>query len=383
MSTDLAYVTPQLVTWAIKRSGLGYDTLEEKLKVNQAEIVDWEKGKTQPTFSKAITLADLLRVPFGYFFLSKPPETDVPLPDLRTLTGKPRKPSPDFLEVLYGVLTKQEWYQEYAREQGAKKIRFVSSMDEEAGVEAVATKIRDALSINGELREVAHDWNKYLALLIAQAEKAGILVMRSGLVGNDTRRTLSPDEFQGFSITDDYAPLIFINAQDFKRAQIFTLAHELAHIWLGESGICYSAEAPVGRGGQNFETFCDAVAAEILVPKTEFVAEWESHPNELPINKLARTFWVSTFVILRRAHETQKITRTQFHDLLKRESAKRSGVKRGGGGGDYYGPVVNRHSSKLTKAVIRDVYEGGTLIRDGARLLDLKPHTFAKLMERA
>jgi Zn-dependent peptidase ImmA (M78 family)/transcriptional regulator with XRE-family HTH domain len=382
MSTDLAYVTPRLVTWAIKRSGLQYSTIEEKLKVNLSEINKWEKGKSYPTFSKAIDLADLLRVPFGYFFLSEPPETDIPLPDLRTLTGHPPRLSPNVLEVLYGALTKQEWYREYAREQGAKKLRFVSSMDQELGVNAVAAKIRTTLSINRELREVAHDWDKYLSLLVAQAELAGILVMRSGLVGNDTRRKLSPDEFQGFSITDDFAPLIFINGQDFKRAQIFTLAHELAHLWIGESGICYSAEAPVGKGGQNVETFCDAVAAEILVPKAEFIAEWNIHPNELPINKLARVFWVSTFVILRRAYETQKITRIQFHDLLKRESAKRSGVKRGGGGGDYYGPVINRHSSKLTKAVIRDVYQGGTLIRDGARLLDLKPQTFAKLMER-
>jgi Zn-dependent peptidase ImmA (M78 family) len=383
MSTDLAYVTPQLVTWAIKRSGLDYPAIEEKLKVDQTEIVEWEKGRTHPTFAKATGLADVLHIPFGYFFLSNPPDTDIPLPDLRTLTGRPRKPSPNFLEVLYGVLTKQEWYREYAREQGAKKLRFVSSIDQKAGVQAVAAKIRNTLSVNSELREVAHDWDKYLALLIAQAELAGILVMRSGLVGNDTRRKLSADEFQGFSITDDLAPLIFINGQDFKRAQVFTLAHELAHIWIGESGICYSAEAPVGRGGRNLETFCDAVAAEVLVPKTEFVAEWDSQQDELPIAKLARRFWVSTFVILRRAHETEKITRTQFHDLLKQESARRRGVKRGGGGGDYYGPVISRHSSRLSKAVIRDVYEGGTLIRDGARLLDLKPQTFTKLMERS
>src|SRR6266481_7145 len=123
MSTDLAYITPRLVTWAIKRSRVTYDTLQEKLKVNQAEIVDWENGKSYPTFSKALSLADVLHVPFGYLFLSEIPETDIPLPDLRTLTSRPRKPSLDFLEVLYGVLTKQEWYRDYAREQGGKKIR--------------------------------------------------------------------------------------------------------------------------------------------------------------------------------------------------------------------------------------------------------------------
>ncbi len=382
MSTDLAYITPQLVTWAIKRSGVKYSVIEEKLNVDHAEIVEWEKGKAQPTFAKALDLADLLRIPFGYLFLSKQPATEIPLPDLRTLTGRPPKPSLDFLDVLYGALTKQEWYRDYIREQSAKKLRFVSSLDQKAGVDTVASKIRDTLSINNALREVANDWDKYLNLLVAQCELAGILVMRSGLVGNDTRRKLDADEFQGFSITDDYAPLVFINGQDFKRAQIFTLAHELAHIWIGESGICYSAEAPIGRGERNLETFCDAVAAEVLVPKAEFSAEWDNEPNELPIARLSRRFWVSTFVTLRRAVETEKITRSDYQSLVRQESIKRRAVKRGGGGGDYYKPVMSRHSNRLSKAVLRDVYQGGTLIRDGARLLDLKTQTFAKLMER-
>jgi Zn-dependent peptidase ImmA (M78 family) len=382
MSTDLAYVTPELVSWAIKRSGVKYAIIEEKLHVDRAEILGWEKGKSQPTFAKAHDLADLLHIPFGYLFLSKQPATEVPLPDLRTLTGRPPKTSLDFLDVLYGALTKQEWYRDYIREQGAKKIRFVSSVDQKAGVETVAMKIRDTLSINNALREVANDWDKYVALLIAQCELAGILVMRSGLVGNDTRRKLNANEFQGFSITDDYAPLIFINGQDFKRAQIFTLAHELAHICIGESGICYSAEAPIARGGRNLETFCDAVAAEVLVPKGEFSAEWDKEEDKLPIAKLSRRFWVSTFVVLRRAVETDKITRTEYQSLVRQESLKRRAVKRGRGGPDYYKAVMPRHSNRLSKAVIRDVYQGGTLIRDGARLLDLKTHTFAKLMER-
>jgi Zn-dependent peptidase ImmA (M78 family)/DNA-binding XRE family transcriptional regulator len=304
MSIDLAYVTPQLISWAIKRSGVRYAVIEEKLEVNRSEILNWENGKSQPTFAKARDLADLLRIPFGYLFLSKKPATEIPLPDLRTLTGRPPKASLDFLDVIYGALTKQEWYREYTREQGTKKLRFVSSTDQKAGVDVVAAKIREALSVNLARRDVANSWDKYLASLIDQCERTGILVMRSGLVGNDTRRKLSPDEFQGFSITDDYAPLIFINGQDFKRAQIFTLAHELAHIWIGESGICYSAEAPISRGARNLETFCDAVAAEVLVPKAEFKEEWDNESTELPIAKLSRRFWVSTFVILRRGVET-------------------------------------------------------------------------------
>jgi len=250
-------------------------------------------------------------------------------------------------------------------------------MSQSDGVNAVATSIRNALGINAELRDSVKRWSEYLKVLTSHTEALGILVMRSGLVGNDTRRTLSPDEFQGFAISDALAPLVFINARDFLRAQIFTLAHELTHLWIGESGVCTSDEAHI-RPEKRIEAFCDSVAAEVLVPKSEFIADWAYEPD---ITRLAKRYWVSTFVTLRRAYETQRITRDEFLRLYKREQAIRQGVKRGKGG-RYYESVITRHSSRLAKAVVRDVQEGGTVVRDGARILHLKLPTFAKFMER-
>lgn len=63
--------------------------------------------------------------------------------------------------------------------------------------------------------------------------------MRTGVLGYSNRDRLDADEFQGFAVSDPFAPIVFINDEDAKAAQIFTLAHELAHIWIGETGIFF------------------------------------------------------------------------------------------------------------------------------------------------
>ena len=124
MSTNLAYITPQLLTWARERRGLNYERLGRSVGVSADRIADWEFGNAQPPFGKAIQLANALRLPLPYLFLPHPPSIDLPLPDLRTQTGEAAgEPSVDFLELLYEVLAKQEWYKEHLEAQGDARIR--------------------------------------------------------------------------------------------------------------------------------------------------------------------------------------------------------------------------------------------------------------------
>lgn len=387
-NTELAYVTPEVVSWAINRSGLTYARISASLDVGQDQVKAWGEGEARPTFAKAIHLAELLRVPFGYFFLDSPPAVTVPLPDFRTrLNAEAREPSPDFLELLYSVLAKQEWYREYAEDHQAVKLPFVSSFTMRANPNRVASDIRRTLGIDSKLRERADSLSDYLALLSAQAESVGILVMRSGVVGNDNTRPISVDEFQGFAITDEIAPLIFINARDFRSAQIFTFAHELAHIWIGRSGISTPDETDVAERKSRVEEaavelFCNAVAAEVLVPETEFLQAWQAHREPAPLKRLARQFRVSTLVILRRAYELGRVDRNRFFALLNQEkSAQTSGQS--SSGGDYYRTLRSRHSSKFIEALVSDVRQGGTIYREAARLVDMKVPTLAKLIEKA
>ena len=203
----------------------------------QAEQFErWETGDGLPTFRQAQNIAQALHAPFGFFFLPQAPVEEPLLPDLRTVGGRPvGSPSVDLLETVKQALQRQAWYIEYQQEQGAAALPFVAKFKLDASTQAVAADIRAMLGV--ALEQGQRRWDDYQRALIQGAEKAGVLVMRSGMVGNNTHRKLDVSEFRGFAISHALAPVVFINAADAPTARLFTLMHELAHIWFGSSGI--------------------------------------------------------------------------------------------------------------------------------------------------
>jgi len=377
---NVAYVNPQILHWARIRSGLSYPQLEDVLKTSTEELAAWERGDTRPPFDKAQKIARAFRIPFGYLFLSRPPDLAVPLPDMRTQAE--RHPlSLDFLEVVNDALVKQDWYRDYLQETKAPRLKFVDSFTVKNNPANVAADIRRVLGMNLALRRSAKDWADYLAKLSSRSEEAGILVMRSGVVGNTTRRKLSSREFQGFALTDPLAPVVFVNSDDFKAAQVFTLVHELAHIWIGKSAISHFDPAVPKEPESSIELFCNHVSVETLVPQQEFEQAWTNTEIETLVGRLSRHFWVSSLVILRRAYELDKITRKEFFEHIEIERKKYRKLR--ASGGNYYRNVISRMGSQFTKAVLIEAREGKLLYRDAARLLSLKVPTLIKFFEQA
>lgn len=375
----IAYVNPKILQWARARSGLSYPELETVLKTSAEELASWERGQTHPPFDKAQKVARALRIPFGYLFLSEPPDLSIPLPDLRTQID--RHPlSLNFLEVLNDALVKQDWYREYLQQIGARGPQFVESFTLKDDARSVAADIRRVLGINSDLRRSAANWGDYLAKLASRSEEVGILVMRSGVVGNATRRKLSSREFQGFALTDSLAPIVFVNSEDFKAAQIFTLVHELAHIWIGQNAISHLDPTIPKEPESPIETFCNHVSAEALVPSQEFDRAWIHTEIEPLVSRLSRNFWVSSLVILRRALELDKISKKDFfaHIEIEKKKYKKERVS----GGDYYRNVISRMSWQFTNAVLTQAREGNLLYRDAARLLSMKVPTLMKFSEQ-
>jgi|SRR5579864_5888525 len=376
-----ALINGDIVRWARERSGLTYAEVARPLKIQIDQIRSWEYGEAYPPFGKAEDLARLLRIPFGYLFLSKAPSDDSPIPDFRTVSDTtPTGLSSDFVEVLDHALLQQDWYREYQEQDSALRLNFVGRSNIQSGPEAVARDIRSYLEINAELRRGCRDSSAFLTRLSDNAQGAGLLVMRSGIVGSDTTRPLDVEEFRGFALTDPIAPLVFINARDAYSAQVFTLAHEIAHIWINQSGI--SNPDPTDLSAHQIETFCNNVAAQVLVPSSEFNAAWNMLLDEegFPA-KLARTFLVSSLVVIRRAYELNKINDTDFFWLVTREK-KRIAKVRKSSGGDPMRTLLSRNSRRMTKAVLNAVRQNRLLYRDAAKLLGVSNTRLPQLLRK-
>ncbi len=370
-----ALVTPRLLKWARKRRGLPLNLAAAKLNIDPAKLGNWEQGNRNPTFKQAQKLANKFYVPFGYLFLPSPPKEKLPLPDFRTVAGaESYPPSPDFLDVLSDVLRKQQWYREYQENLGEEELQFIGKFTTKDAPLLIAKDISNTLEINVKMREKSHSWEQFLQEFIRRVEDNGILVLRSGIVGNNTHRALSVEEFRGFTISDNLAPVIFINGKDAKSAQIFTLAHELTHLWIGESGISnpnYFNEISYQKN--TIERVCNQVAAETLLPNEEFLSYWEDS-NKLSANleMLARKYRISEFVVLRVAYDNNKLNKAEYYEYYKTLNVKHKKSK-GTGGGDFYRSLLSRNSNTFTTTLLVSAAEGKVSQRDAARLLNVKP----------
>ena len=227
-------INPALLTWARERAGVEAFMLEDRFP----KLAAWEAGETQPTLAQLEKFAHAVHVPIGYLFLPAPVQETLPIADFRTVPDHASlRPSPDLLDALYLCQQRQDWYRDYARINAFAQLDFIGSATIAREPVAVAESMRHILGlILAELQQLP-SWEDALRQLVAKVEDAGVLVMASGIVGSDTHRTLRVEEFRCFALADELAPLIFINGADSKAAQMFTLAHELAHLWLGKSGI--------------------------------------------------------------------------------------------------------------------------------------------------
>ena len=368
-------VKPELLRWAYRRAGLNAETAAQQFPQLEA----WERGKERPTLKQLERYARATHAPIGYFFLSEPPVERVPIPDFRTMANRDvSRPSPDLLETVFLCEQRQEWYRDAAKSAGEGALSFVGSLDLTSPIETAAAGMSATMGFRVEERREFPTWTEALRRFIEQADDAGVLVMVSGVVANNNRRKLDPEEFRGFALSDAVAPLVFINGADTKSAQMFTLAHELAHVWLGRSGISDATMLPAKTS--DIEQWCNAVAAELLVPMKALRADFRS-PAALPgeLKRLARDFKVSTLVILRRLHDLGALSRNAFVAEYGRELARIASIVREPGG-NFYLTQSARLGKRFARTLIASTLEGRTLHRDALHLLGIsKVSTFREL----
>ena len=373
-------VSPNLYLWAADRSGLGIDGLQRRFP----KLAEWVRQEASPTLRQLEQFARATHTPIGYMFLPEPPVERVPIPDFRSADrDRIRRPSADLLDTIYLCQQRQEWFRDFARSEGLGPVAFARSARLEDSIVETADAIRAALRFDLKQRREDPTWTDALRRFLGQTEELGILMMVNGVVGSNNRRKLDPAEFRGFALADPVAPLIFINGSDSKAAQMFTVAHELAHIALGQSAMSDAQPSQLPESfvpEEKIERWCNQVAAELLVPLTAFRAEYRAREEwRDEAQRMARIFKVSTLVVLRRIYDAGGFTREQFWDAYAAEVAKLKSLP-SGGGGDFYLTLGTRVGKRFSRAVVSSAIQGRSSFTEAFRLLGFrKMATFRNL----
>ncbi|ADZ91069.1 ImmA/IrrE family metallo-endopeptidase [Marinomonas mediterranea] len=359
-----ALINPANIIWARVRAGMSVSQLADALGVKEEKVIAWENGENAPSMAQARNIADKTLISFGLLFAKQPPADDLPIPDLRTIDGRElQKPSASLIAIIRKVLERQEWYKEYRKDNLKLENSFITQFTMDSDTSSVVADMRNRLSLPAKR---SGRWDDYERVVRQHIEKLGIMVMRERDLGGKSKPLLV-QEFRGFAICDDVAPVIFINSADAQTAQLFTMLHELAHIWIGQSGL--SDVSPSNHRKE--EAKCNAIAAEFLVPEDEFLQVWIEKDWRLHVSAIAKHFHVSRWVIVRRALTLGLITEAQYYSMI--ESYKKDHERNSNGGPSYYTTKISRLGKSFASAVVSEALSGRMLLRDAGHLLGTKP----------
>jgi len=366
-------VSPAILHWALDRAGQTLLGLEDRFP----RISQWATGASQPTLKQLEALAKATLTPLGYFFLDAPPLEKLPIPHFRTLQNERRtRPSANLIATVQLMQRRQSWMREFLIEDGQDRLSLVRSAQLGETATSVGAKMQAAIGLPDGWASQQPTWTEALRVLRDAIERAGILLVVNGIVGNNTTRKLDPSEFRGFVLVDDFAPLLFVNGADGKAAQMFTLAHELAHVFFGSSAAFDLREMQPAMDAT--EQACNKAAAEFLIPERSLRQIWPSiRDHSERFQELARRFKVSELVAVRRALDLALINRQAFlsfyNDYQQQEHVAAS---RRSGGGDFYNNQNLRVGRRFASTVVRAAREGKLLYSEAYHLIGLYGATF-------
>jgi Zn-dependent peptidase ImmA (M78 family) len=335
-------------------------------------VDDWLEGKKKPTVKQLEAFANKVHVPFGYFFLDRPPIERMPIPFFRTLNQQDARVGLNVIDTILLMQQRQAWLRDYLKDNEFDPLPFVRKFSTSVPIDSIVGDLLETIGFETDWASRFKTWEEALEQLTNRIEALGIIIVFNSIVENNTHRPIPVEACRGFVLVDEYAPFMFVNSADAKAAQMFTIVHELAHIWVGKSaGFDFrqmqAAADPVER-------LCDQVAAEFLVPAGLFLKAWSENPD---IRILSRKFKVSPVVIARRALDLGKFSKNDFFDFynpyMEGFRKKKDETE---GGGNFYATTRKRLSSTFAAHIQQAVETRQLLYRDAYKLTGLKGETF-------
>lgn len=375
MPTVNVNIQPAIISWALSQ------TNEEKLGAKLVEnIKHWLDGTKSPTFNQIEDFSKKSHIPLGYFFLKTPPVEKIRLLEYRTIDSiELTDPSRNLIDTIHDMEAVQEWMVNYRKEWNYDTISVVGSLKGITDVSVIVDTIRKDLGLNVEwYKECGNSseaFNKVRGLL----EECGIVVMMNGIVGKNTHRALDVKEFRAFAMVNEWAPLIFINGVDSAGGRLFSLFHEIVHLWIGENDL-YNDRRYSASGIKPVEVICNAAAGELMVPKAIFLEKWNNNTNDDThgkIKKLAKMFRCSSSVIARRALDNKKIDTDVYNQVIADAIDDYIQAKQEkGSGGDYYRTARSKLDGVFVRALCESVNSGRTSFTEAYRLTNTTSKTF-------
>jgi len=334
----------------------------------------WFTGEDYPTYKQLIELSKKFNVPYGYFFFDELPKYELPIPHYRTIKDNNFTPSEELLDTIKFAQKVQEWAKDILLEFGNEKIDFCGKYKNNLDLYAIVDELKIIFDVKEGWAKSIKTWKETFKYLVNKAEENGAIVLINGVVGNNTHRKLDVNEFRGFVLYDEIAPVIFINNEDASSAKIFTLIHEVVHILIGESAsFDYKDLQPADN---EIEKFCDKCVAEFLVPTKELL---EVSKQTKDYEELAKHFKVSQIVIARRLYDLNLISKDDFIKFLQKNKEKEYS-KSISKGGNFYETVKLRLSQRFLNLLKSAIYENVITYRDALLITELKAKSFFKLI---
>lgn len=381
MPTVHVNIQPSVINWALSQ------TKEEQLGTKLMDnIMRWLDGSKTPTFNQIEAFSRKANIPLGYFFLQTPPVEEIKLLDYRTVDSlRLANPSRNLIDTIHEMENVQEWMKSYRKETGFDLLPFVGSLKGKTEATEIVIQIRRDLDLPVDWYRNNRAINEAFNYIRNLLEYSGVLVMLSGIVGKNTHRPLSIDEFRAFAMVDEWAPLVFINSADTEGAKLFSLFHEIAHIWIGENDL-YN-DRRYSKNVKAIEVLCNAVASELIAPKEAFLTAWENNSTDdcfQKVKEIAKIFKCGVSVIARKALDNQKIKQNEYESIVEDAINAYQAIKQNkeAGGGNYYNTMVTRLDTSFVKALFNSVQSGRTTYTEAYRLTNTSSKTFLEIVNR-